>query len=172
MVQRRELVLMVLFRAVQPVGSRGSGGVTNDVRLLQECRDEITDLRNGRLDPKLPPAQAAVYAERLLSLMKKAQAGTLKFGDDKRAEARVIASSSSLYEIRPAVEGMLYRPPRKPRLYCAEPLAPPKLVLFAHLATKPAGPDVAHEQQSAIREAHSRLETWAGDEAKRVAGLL
>lgn len=164
--------LMTLFQAVQPVGCRACGGTANDIAILAQCREEITTLRNGKLDPKLPPVQASIYSDRLMSLMKKVKTGSLTFGDPKGAEARVIESSRALYELRPLVEGMLFRPARKPRLYCAEPLGQPKLVLFALLATKPAGPDVAHEQQTSIREAESRLEVWAGGEAKRTAGLL
>lgn len=163
---------MALFVAEQPVGCRACGREATELEFLAECRDEINRFRSGNLDPKLPPVQASIYADRLMALMKKVKAGVLVFGDHQQAEGRVISGSRALYELRPVVEGHLFQPPRKPRLYCAEPMGQPKLVLFALLGTKPAGKDVGHEQQASIQEAHGRLEVWAGNQAKRAAGLL
>lgn len=158
------------FVSAKPTGERCSHAVISDdgrprnswIVVIEEAREEFAALHGNRLDPQLSPAEMKDYWQRLMVLMDKARAGTVRIGETAESDARVIRDL--ILELRPRLDGnrlLFNRRPRKLRLYFGEPATQPTCLLALHLDTKEADGTGKEEQNASIEEAIRRAHEWA-----------
>lgn len=158
------------FTPAKPVGERCShAAIVHDGRapnvwvvVIEEARAEFEALKDNRLDPRLSPAEMKDYWQRLMGLMAKARAGTVRISESPDADGKVLRDL--ILELRPRLDSnrMLFnRRPRKLRLYFGEPDAQPTCLLALHLDTKEDDRSGKDEQNASIEEAIRRAHEWA-----------
>ncbi len=115
-------------------------------------------LRQGRLDPKLSPAEQIVMGSDIDWLETAAKMGKLNANGPEAKPIRNVIVRLAHARVPVRAFG---RVPRVPRLYLGEPRDLDKTLLPLHLATKEASEEGLEEQNQAIDEAISRARAWA-----------
>ena len=167
-----------IYESERPLGARTSRKLTNGspfpvawlLRDVSEFNDEVVKMHNNTFHPQLANQQLLETINKLFALMNDASAGTCEVGATNQFPSRTLSAAHELLELRPYWDDTdAIRPPRLLRLYYGEPVLDPSGLLPLHLASKPKGPDVLHEQDAAIAEADDRATRWALDKHSRVA---
>jgi hypothetical protein len=155
-----------------PVGERVSHAVVHhDGRPLNvwirpgilEFRQEMDDLWENKLDPRLTETEYDDFKALLTRLLMKAQQGTVRLSGPF-PDGKIIDRTEFVIELRPILRrGTAFgRKLRELRLYLAEPELVREGLLGLHLATKEASQSGYAEQDEAIDEAVDRAYAWNG----------
>lgn len=161
-----------------PVGIRSThGAIHHDgrpdnawIREVPAAWQEISDLRENNLDPRLTVAESAVFAAILHTLMLRARQGTISVTGGEGSPIR-----NTIFELKPEPEPAnepFGRTPPHLRLYLGEPAHRPRALLALKLAVKARGLSGLGEQDAHIDEALDRAETWAGRPAEVPEAVL